>query len=78
MAIVTVPQARSPRLKHIQLVYLDGATALLIIVLQEARLLRRLLTLEGPTDQDSLTQVANSLNNRFRGQNRAEIAAPLG
>ena len=78
MAIVTVPQARSPRLKHIQLVYLDEATALLIIVLQEARLLRRLLTLEGPTDQDSLTQVANSLNNRFSGQNRAEIAAPRG
>ena len=78
MAIVTVPQARSPRLKHIQLVYLDEATALLIIVLQEARLLRRLLTLEEPTDQDSLTQVANSLNERFSGQYRAEMAAHRG
>ena len=73
MAIVTVPQARSPRLKHVQLVYIDEFTALLIIVLQEARLLRRLLTLEQPADQDSLTQVANSLNDRFIGLNRAEI-----
>ena len=78
MAIVTVPQSRSSRLKHIQLVYLDEATALLIIVLQEARLLRRLLPLEEPTDQDSLTQVANFLNDRFSGHNRAEIAAPQG
>ena len=78
MAIVTVPQSRSSRLKHIQLVYLDEATALLIIVLQEARLLRRLLPLEEPTDQDSLTQVANFLNDRFSGHNRADIAAPQG
>ena len=78
MAIVTVPQSRSSRLKHIQLVYLDEATALLIIVLQEARLLRRLLPLEEPTDQDSLTQVANFLNDRFSGHNRAEIAASQG
>ena len=73
MAIVTVPQARSPRLKHIQLVYLDEFSALLIIVLQEARLLRRLLTLDEPTDQDSLNQVANYLNDRFNGLNYAEI-----
>ena len=73
MAIVTVPQARSPRLKHIQLVYIDEFTALLIIVLQEARLLRRLLSLNEPTDQDALTQVANCLNDRFNGLNRAEI-----
>ena len=76
MAIVTVPQARSPRVKHIQLVYLDDFTALLILVLQEARLLRRLLTLQEPTDQDSLTQVANLLNDRFSGRNRSEIEAP--
>ena len=73
MAIVTVPQARSPRLKHIQLVYIDEFTALLIIVLQEARLLRRLLSLDEPTDQDALTQVANCLNDRLNGLNRAEI-----
>ena len=73
MAIVTVPRARSPRLKHVQLVYLDQFTALLIIVLQEARLLRRLLTLEEPADQDTLTRVANCLNDRFGGLNRAEI-----
>ena len=73
MAIVTVPQARSPRLKHVQLVYIDEFSALLIIVLQEARLLRRLLTLDEPTDQDSLNQVANYLNDHCSGLSLPEI-----
>ena len=73
MAIVTVPQARSPRLKHLQLVFIDEFSALLIIVLQEARLLRRLLTLDEPTDQDSLTQVANYLNDHCSGLSLPEV-----
>ena len=46
MAIVTVPRASAPRLKHVQMVYLEEFVALLIIVLQEARLLRRLVPLD--------------------------------
>ena len=73
MAIVTVPQARAPRLKQIQLVYLEELTALLIIVLQEARLMRRLLPLEEPTSQETLNRVANNLNDNLAGMNRAEV-----
>lgn len=75
MAIVTVPQFRSPRLKSLQLVYLEELTALLIIVLQEARLLRRLLPLEEPSSQEKLNQIANGLNDCLSGRNWAEIAA---
>lgn len=78
MAIVTVPQARSPRVKHIQLVYLDEFSALLILVLQDARLLRRLLTLDEPVDQDALNQSANYLNDRFSGQSLPEIEGVPG
>ncbi|HAA94779.1 MAG TPA: hypothetical protein DHW65_04480, partial [Dehalococcoidia bacterium] len=45
LAIVTAPRAESPRLKRIQLVFLQDFTALLVVVLEEARLLRRLLPL---------------------------------
>ena len=78
MAIVTVPQARSPRVKHIQLVYLDEFSALLILVLQDSRLLRRLLTLDEPADQESLNLVANYLNDRFSGQSFADIEGVSG
>ncbi len=73
MAIVTVPRARSPRIKHIQMVYLQDFLGLLIIVLQEARLLSRLFTLEEETSQDRLNQVANKLNDSFSDLTYAEI-----
>lgn len=67
LAIVTVPWARAPRLRGIQLVHLEEFLALLIVVLEEARLLRRLLTLEEPTNQDLLNKVANKLTDHFHG-----------
>lgn len=75
MAIVTAPRASAPRLKYVQLVYLQEFLALLIIVLQETHLLRRLLHLEEASSQDLLTQVANKLNEYFSGLNYAEIEA---
>ncbi len=73
LAIVTVPRATSARLKHIQLVYLQEFLVLLIIVLQETRLLRRLLPIEERVDQDLLNQVANKLNDSLSGLTRAEL-----
>jgi heat-inducible transcriptional repressor len=67
LAIVTVPWSRAPRLRGIQLVYLEEFLAMLIIVLEEARLLRRLLTLEEPTTQDLLNQSAGKLTELFHG-----------
>lgn len=67
LAIVTVPWARAPRLRGVQLVFLEEFLALLIVVLEEARLLRRLLTLEEPANQDLLVQTANKLNDHFCG-----------
>ena len=67
LAIVTVPCSRAPRLRGIQLVYLEEFLALLIIVLEEARLLRRLLTLDEPTTPDLLNQTANKLSEHFHG-----------
>ncbi|MCH8108067.1 MAG: heat-inducible transcription repressor HrcA [Chloroflexi bacterium] len=75
LAIVTVPRASSPRLKHIQLVYLQEALVLLIIVLQETRLLRRLLPLEEGLAQDLLNQTSNTLNERLGGLSYPEIEA---
>ena len=78
MAIVTVPWQRSPRLKHIELVYLEEFLALLIIVLEEARLLRRLVSLEQTATQGQLTQVANKLNDQLASMNRLELEEAVG
>ncbi len=73
LAIVTVPQASAPRLRHIELVYLQEFLVLLIIVLQESRLLRRLLPMDEGIDQDSLDRVAEKLNVHLGGLTRGEI-----
>ena len=73
MAIVTAPRASSPRLKHIQLVFLQDFTALLVLVLGEARLLKRLLPIEEPVGQTQLDRAAERLNESLAGLNRSEI-----
>ena len=75
MAIVTFPRAPSSRLKYVQLVYLQEFLALLIVVLQEARLCRHLLQLDEPTSQSELTEVANKLNDSVAGLTCSEIQA---
>ena len=59
MAIVTAPRAIASRFKYIQLVHLQEYMALLIVVLQEARLKQHLLPLTEPTSQQQLTETAN-------------------
>ena len=72
-AMVTVPQASSARLRHIELVYVQEFLVLLIVVLQEARLLRRLLPMEEGVDPESLGQVAGKLNDYLVGLSTDEI-----
>ena len=73
LAVVTVPWARSPRLKHIQLVFLEEFLALLVVVLQETRLLRRLLPVAQPLTQEILDQSTNRLNDLFSGLDYDDI-----
>ena len=75
LCIVTIPMAQSPRLKQIQLVYVKEFLGLLIVVLQEARLLRRLLPLDEGMGQDELDRSANKLNETLAGLSYHDIEA---
>lgn len=73
LAIVTAPRARFPRLKRIQLVFLQESTALLVIVLEEARLLRKILPFGNRVDQAQLDLAASRLNDSLGGLNRSQM-----
>lgn len=75
LAIVTEPRSASPRLKRLQLVFLHETIALLVIVLDEMRLLKRMLSLEKATSQQDLDRVSERLNRSFTGLNRPQIGA---
>lgn len=73
LAIVTQPRSPSPRLKRLQLVFLQECVVLLVIVLGETRLLKRLLPLADPVSQQRLDLAAERLNRSLAGLNRQQI-----
>ncbi len=75
LALVTFPKASLARLRHMELVALHEFLALLVIVLQEAKLKRQILPLEQATSQDELSMIANKLNAAFEGMTSGQIAA---
>jgi heat-inducible transcriptional repressor len=75
LAIVTVPRSTLSRLKHIQLVYLEEFLTLLVVVLQGARLVRRVIPMEEMVTQDLLDRAANRLNEHLGGLSWDDIGA---
>jgi len=72
-AVVTAPRSRETRLKHVQLVSLQEWSALLVVVLQEARLRQQVIGLREPMDQNQLTVAANRLNDHYGGLEATDI-----
>ena len=75
VAIVTYPRTPAPRVRYVHLVLIEEFLALLILVLEEARLKKHLIPLENPGDQDNLTTVANKLTDVYTGLTYTEIMA---
>ncbi|HXH22396.1 MAG TPA: heat-inducible transcriptional repressor HrcA [Dehalococcoidia bacterium] len=74
-AVVTAPRSRETRLKHVQLVSLQDFSALLVVVLQEARIRQQVIGHREPMDQAQLTVVAGRINERYGGLDVADIRA---
>lgn len=72
-AVVTAPYSPEPRLRWLELVSVHDYLALVVLVLQEARVLQHTLTLEDPVSQDELTTIARRLNSQIAGKTAAEM-----
>ena len=72
-AVVTLPRTPESHLKRLELVGIQDGAALLVIVLQQARVKQQVLIFPEPMDQDQLTAIANHLNTAFRGHTADEI-----
>jgi heat-inducible transcriptional repressor len=74
-AVVTTPHSPEPRIRWLQLVGVHDYLALVVVVLQEARVLQQTLSLERPFSQEELTTIARRLNDALEGKSAAEIRA---
>jgi heat-inducible transcriptional repressor len=72
-AVVTTPRSPEPRLRWLELVSVHDYLALLVVVLEEARVLQQTLALERPFSQEELTGVARKLNDLLAGKGAAQI-----
>ncbi|HVP05179.1 MAG TPA: heat-inducible transcriptional repressor HrcA [Dehalococcoidia bacterium] len=77
-AVVTTPHSREPRMRLLELVSVHEHLALLVVVLQEARVLQQMVALEQPLNQDELTAIGRRLNEQVSGKTASEVRANKG
>lgn len=74
-ALVTTPRVSQSRFKHVELISIRDTMALLVLVLQEGIVMERMLALAHPETQETLTRIANKLNELLAGLTADQIAA---
>ena len=67
VAVIVRPRGRSAQLRHIQLVELHGATALLVAVMEDGRVQEQVIALTAAAGRATLAQRAERLNARVAG-----------
>jgi heat-inducible transcriptional repressor len=73
-AVVTSPRSKETRLRHVQLVPLQDATALCVVVLSEAQLRQQVVTFREPVDPHDLAIAVGRFNERCSGLSPTEMA----
>ncbi len=76
-SVVTAPQPRPNRFKHVQLISTQGRLVLMILVLFGGEVQQQMLTLAEPLPQARLSAAASRLNSLFENANAEEITARM-
>lgn len=74
VAWATAPKAYQSRLKHLQLIAIRDALALVIVVLQDGSIEQEMISVLTPLSQEDLTRTSNMLNASCSGLGAREIA----
>ncbi len=72
-AVVTLPRTAESRLKRLELVGIQDNAALLVLVLQQARVKQQVLLFPEAVEQEQLASIANHLNQAFSSHTGGEI-----
>lgn len=77
-AVVTAPQLRQSRLKHVELVGIQEATVLVVAVTQAGAVQQSVVALDEPVTQGHLRALSDTLNARFADHTADSIAMDIG
>jgi heat-inducible transcriptional repressor len=77
VSLVTAPESRDIRIKHIDLVSLEPTSVLIILVLEGNLIKQQLVQLDRDTTQDDLSRMAAMLNRKVKGETAEGLEARL-
>ncbi len=73
LAMVTRSAAPATRFKHMELISLQPMLALIILVLEGARVKQQLVNLDEAMAQEQLSEIAANLSSAFKGKNSTQL-----
>lgn len=73
VAVVSLPKSTDSRLKHLELISLQDARALVVVVLEGAVVKEKLITFSEAVNQPSLTIIGTKLNSLYDGLSSRQI-----
>jgi heat-inducible transcriptional repressor len=73
VAIITSPKVLPCRFKHLDLVAIENFVALLVLVLHEAKVGKKILSFQQKITQDELTTISNKFNAIYKDMTSSEI-----
>jgi heat-inducible transcriptional repressor len=64
-ALITAPQARQIRFRHVELISISDMTGLMILVLQDSTVHQQMMVFGAPTAQGDLSLISNKINSEL-------------
>jgi heat-inducible transcriptional repressor len=74
VAVVSLPKSTDCKLKHLEFIAVQDASALAVVVLDGAVVKQKLITFDEPVTQPSLSVISNKLNSVFAGLTSRQIS----
>lgn len=74
VAVVSLPKSTDCKLKHLELIAVQDARVLLVVVLDGAKVKQKLITFTEPVSQPDLALVSRRLNSAFNGLAARQVA----
>ncbi len=73
LSMVTRPAAPATKFKHLELISLQPMLALIVLVLEGARVKQQLFNLDQAMTQEELSEIAANLSRLFKGKNNNQV-----
>ncbi len=77
LGVATFPKMKQARIKHLEMVPVQDFLAVLIVVLEQARLRKQLVRLDDPVESDELETISQRLRREVIGLTRNQIESKM-